>query len=158
MDFCRIKATQKDQVKEIISKLNAHQWRWPKIRDELAGPKHGILPTSLDDLHRFDWRDEPDKAFDRLKGIFEGSPLAETVKPLFDHIRKVHLYLKLFGVKRKVYLNPLGTWNDKFYRCGIVFQCLHGNRQRALFAAGGRSILLQPPSSYMHSQPPDMMP
>lgn len=138
MDFCRIKQNQKDQVKEIISKLNTHQWRWPKIRDELAGPKHGILPTSLDDLQRFDWRDEPEKAFEKLKGIFEGSAVGDRVKPLFDHISEVVGYLKQFGVKRKVYVNPLGTWNDRFYRGGIVFQCLHDTKQRAMFAAGGR--------------------
>lgn len=138
MDFCRINPIHRPLAKEILSKLNMGQWQWSRIRNELITSKLGILPTSLDDLARFDWRDDPGKAFQRIQMLFEGSPLADKAKVVFTHINSVIHYMKRFGINRKIYVNPLGTWNDKFYRGGIVFQCLVDSKKRDVFAAGGR--------------------
>lgn len=138
MDFCRINPVHRPVAKEILSKLNTGQWQWHRIRNELVASKLGILPTSLDDLSRFDWRDDSEKAFQRIQALFEGSPLADKAKTVFTHINAVIHYMKRFGINRKIYVNPLGTWNDKFYRGGIVFQCLVESKKRDVFAAGGR--------------------
>jgi translation initiation factor 2-alpha kinase 4 len=138
MEFCRINAPMRAPAKEILSRLNHRGTNWSKIRNELATSKLGILPTSLDDLQRFDWRDEPEKAFERLQKIFEGVTTLDKVKLAFEHIRSVISYLRLFGVHRKVYVNPLGTHNDKFYRGGILFLCIYDTKRRDVFAAGGR--------------------
>ncbi|KAI5790224.1 kinase-like domain-containing protein [Geopyxis carbonaria] len=138
MDFCRIKSSARGHAKEILSNLNLRQRQWSKIRNELVTSKLGILPTSLDDLARFDWRDEPENAFKRLQEIFEGTNVLDKVQSIFVHMRAVSTYLKSFGVHRKVFVNPLGIWNDKFYRGGLVFQCLYDIKKRDVFAAGGR--------------------
>jgi translation initiation factor 2-alpha kinase 4 len=140
MDFCRISPAVRVTAKEILSRLGHRGFHWSKIRNELATSKLGILPTSLDDLQRFDWRDEPEKAFERLQDIFEGVKSLDKIKPVFEHIRSVIAYLKLFGVHRKVYVNPLGTHNERFYRGGILFQCLYDTKKRDVFAAGGRYV------------------
>ena len=142
MDFCRIPAPVRASAKDIVSKLGHGQWNWSKIRNELATPKLGILPTSLDDLARFDWRDEPEKAFERLHEIFHGFKNAEKLKPVFEQLKSVITYLKLFGVHRKVYVSPLGTYNDKFYKGGFAFQCIYDSKTREVFAAGGRFVQL----------------
>jgi translation initiation factor 2-alpha kinase 4 len=141
VEFCRISSPVRAHAKEILSKLNHHQWGWRKIRNELATSKLGILPTSLDDLSRFDWRDEPEKAFEQLQEIFEGTIYVEKVKPVCERLRAVIAYLRQFSVHRKVYVNPLGTYNDKFYRGGIVFQCIYDTKKRDVFAAGGRFVV-----------------
>jgi translation initiation factor 2-alpha kinase 4 len=46
--------------------------------------------------------------------------------------------LQSFGVKRKVYINPLSSLHDKFYRGSILFQCVFDSKRRDVFAAGGR--------------------
>lgn len=138
MEFCRINPIHRPVAKEILSKLNTGQWQWPRIRNELIISNLGILPTSLDDLARFDWRDDSEKAFQRMQTLFEGSQLANKAKTVFTHINTVIAYMKHFGIGRKIYVNPLGTWNDKFYRGGIVFQCLIDSKKRDVFAAGGR--------------------
>lgn len=140
MEFCRIKTAQRGPAKEILSKLNSRGWQWSKIRNELVEAKLEILPISLDDLARFDWRDEPERAFQRLQAIFDGSTSSERIQAVFAHIRALVTYLKQFGINRKVYINPLGTWNDKFYRGGIVFQCIYDGKRRDVFAAGGRFV------------------
>ncbi|KAF8245130.1 Serine/threonine-protein kinase [Wilcoxina mikolae CBS 423.85] len=155
MEFCRISSPARAHAKEILSKLNHRQWVWTKIRNELATSKLGILPTSLDDLSHFDWRDEPEKAFERLREIFEGTTYVEKVKPICERLRAVIAYLRQFGVHRKVYVNPLGTYNDKFYRGGIVFQCIYDTKKRDVFAAGGRyDSLIQEhrPKMYGHAE------
>lgn len=138
MEFCRINPVHQPVAKEILSKLNTGQWQWPRIRNELITSNLGILPTSLDDLARFDWRDDAEKAFQRMQTLFEGSLLANKAKTVFTHINAVITYMKRFGISRKIYVNPLGTWNDKFYRGGIMFQCLIDSKKRDVFAAGGR--------------------
>lgn len=141
MEFCRIQPPQRSAAKEILSRLNIDGVRWPQIRKDLATAKLGILPTSLDDLSRFDWRMESEKAFQELQKIFEGTPSAEKLQSVFVHIRAVVLYLRQFGVHRQVYVNPLGTFNDRFYRGGIMFQCIFDTKKRHVFAAGGRLVV-----------------
>lgn len=138
MEFCRINPAHQPVAKEILSKLNTGQWLWPRIRNELIISGLGILPTSLDDLAKFDWRDEQEKAFSKLNLLLRGSNLVDKAKTVFAHIRAVIGYLKQFGVTRNIYVNPLGTWNDKFYRGGVVFQCVVDSKKRDVFAAGGR--------------------
>ncbi|RPB05660.1 Serine/threonine-protein kinase [Choiromyces venosus 120613-1] len=138
MEFCRINSVHRPVAKEILSKLNTGQWLWPRIRNELITSGLGILPTSLDDLAKFDWRDEQEKAFSKLKLLLHGSTLVDKANTVFAHIRAVIGYLKQFGVTRNIYVNPLGTWNDKFYRGGVVFQCIVDSKKKDVFAAGGR--------------------
>lgn len=138
MEFCRINPVHQPVAKEILSKLNTGQWQWPRIRNELITSNLGILPTSLDDLATFDWRDDAEKAFQRMQILLNGSLLANKVKTVSTHINAVITYMKRFGISRKIYVNPLGTWNDKFYRGGIMFQCLIDSKKWDVFAAGGR--------------------
>ncbi|KAL2219885.1 anticodon binding domain of tRNAs-domain-containing protein [Thermoascus aurantiacus ATCC 26904] len=138
MEFCRITPTQAPAVKEIVSKLNVGKWTMQKIRSELRSPTVGVASTSLDDLARFDFRDSPDKAFKRLQTIMEGTEFAERLPPIFARLNAVISYLQGFEVKRKVYVNPLSSLNDKFYRGSILFQCVFDSKRRDVFAAGGR--------------------
>ncbi|KAL2010403.1 hypothetical protein VTN00DRAFT_6210 [Thermoascus crustaceus] len=138
MQFCRITPAQAPAVKEIVSKLNVGKWTMQKIRSELRSPTVGVASTSLDDLARFDFRDSPDKAFKRLQTIMEGTEFAERLPQIFNHLNVVLSYLHGFEIKRKVYVNPLGSLNDKFYRGSILFQCVFDSKRRDVFAAGGR--------------------
>ena len=68
----------------------------------------------------------------------EGTAFAERLAPIFARINLLMTYLQGFEVKRKVYVSPLGSLNDKFYRGRILFQCVFDNKRRDVFAAGGR--------------------
>lgn len=68
----------------------------------------------------------------------EGTRFAERLAPIFARINLLAVYLKGFDVKRKVYVNPLGSLNDKFFRGSILFQCVFDSKRRDVFAAGGR--------------------
>ncbi|ODH21168.1 PEK/GCN2 protein kinase [Paracoccidioides brasiliensis] len=138
MVFCRISPQQKPVVKEILSKLNVGPYTMQKIRSELRSPAVGIASTSIDDLTRFDFRDSPDKALKRLLAIMEGTEYADRLAPIFARLNAVVSYLKGFHVKRKIYVNPLSSLNDKFFRGSILFQCVSDTKRRDVFAAGGR--------------------
>ena len=47
-------------------------------------------------------------------------------------------YTKLFDVHSKIYVNPLGSLNEKFCKGGIIFSCLFDRKVKDVFAAGGR--------------------
>lgn len=68
----------------------------------------------------------------------EGTAYAEQLTPIFARLNLLLAYLQGFDVKRKVYINPLGSLNDKFFRGSILFQCVFDSRRRDVFAAGGR--------------------
>ncbi|KAL2852947.1 Serine/threonine-protein kinase [Aspergillus pseudoustus] len=138
MEFCRITPSQIPLVKEVISRLNVGKWPMQKIRSELRSPAIGVASTSLDDLARFDFRDTPKQTQKRLRAIMEGTEFAERLTPIFARINSVISYLQGFEVKRKVYINPLGSLNDKFFRGSILFQCIFDSKRREVFAAGGR--------------------
>ena len=135
LDFCDIVASKRPAVKEIISKLNIGQWTWPKIRNELRAPSIAIPSTSLDELMLFDFRDTYDKAVPKLRSLLHNT---EELESTFSHLQAVTTYLLRFSVKRKVYISPLSSFNDKFYRGNILFQCIYDSKKRDVFAAGGR--------------------
>ncbi|KAF2425819.1 Serine/threonine-protein kinase [Tothia fuscella] len=138
LEYCRIAISQRPAVKEVLSKLNVDTWTWQKVRADLRSPTLGVSATSLDDLARFDFRDTPDKVFARIKSIFEGTEYVDRTRATFNHLQSVVEYLKQFNVRRKIYICPLNSLNEKFYSGGILFQCLYDTRRRHVLAAGGR--------------------
>ena len=133
--FCEIDPAKRNLVKETISRLNIGQWNWTKIRNELRAPSIAIAATSLEELLRFDFRDTFDKAIPKLRSILQETADLETT---FSHLHAVTVYLRRFHLKRKVFINPLSSYNEKFYRGNLLFQCLYDNKKRDVFAAGGR--------------------
>lgn len=138
LEFCRISAPQRPAVKTVLSKLNIAKNNWASIRNELRSSEIGISSTSLDDLARFDWRDSPEKACAKLRRIFEGTKFLDRTHAIFAHLSSVINYMKLWNVKRKVYISVLSSFNEKFYTGGVLFQCLFDTKQREVLAAGGR--------------------
>ena len=135
LEFCGIDTLKGPAVKETISKLHIGQWTWAKVRNELRSPSLAVASTSLDDLVRFDFRDTYEKAIPRLRSIF---PSTEDLDPIFSHLQAVVTYLGRFNLKRKVYINPLSSFNDRFYHGNLLFQCIYDSKRRDVFAAGGR--------------------
>lgn len=133
--FCDIDQSKWSSVKEIISRLNIGQWTWAKIRNELRAPSIAIAATSLEELVRFDFRDTVDEAIPKIRSIL---PSSADLGLAFLHLEAVTVYLARFNVKRKIYINPLSSHNEKFYRGNLLFQCIYDNRKRDVFAAGGR--------------------
>ena len=135
LHFCDIEASKWSAAKETISKLHTGGWTWAKVRHELRGPSITVAATSLDELERFDFRDTSDKAISRIRLILKETAELE---PVFAHIQSVIAYLVRFNFKRKVYLNPLSSYNANFYRGNMLFQCLYDQKKRSVLAAGGR--------------------
>ncbi|KAI9661972.1 MAG: hypothetical protein M1831_002887 [Alyxoria varia] len=137
-EFCRLPASQWSATKEVLAKLNIDRCTWQKSRQQLRSPPIGISSTSLDDLAQFDFRDNADNACEKLSRIFSGHELQGKLDPIFQDIRNLLKYLKLSGMKRKLYLSPLSNFNSKFYQDCVMFQCVFDTRRRHVLAAGGR--------------------
>ncbi|EDU40480.1 serine/threonine-protein kinase gcn2 [Pyrenophora tritici-repentis Pt-1C-BFP] len=157
MEFCRIKAPKRAAVKAVLSKLNIGKNNWQSIRNDLRSSDIGIPTTSLDDLARFDWRDTPEKAFAKLQRLFEGTKYLDRTHAIFAYLTSVVDYMKLWNVKRKVYISVLSSFNERYYSGGILFQCLFDTKQREVLAAGGRYDKLieeYRPRGPSHAHPP----
>ncbi len=135
LQFCNIDPMRWSDVKQIISKLHTGDWTWGKVRYELRGPSIAIAATALDELERFDFRDTFDKAIPRLRSMLKDSADLESI---FAHMDAVISYLARLNVRRKIYISPLSSYNEMFYRGNLLFQCLYDHKRRSVFAAGGR--------------------
>lgn len=82
--------------------------------------------------------DSPNKAFQKLKTIFEGTDNFERAASAIAHLRDVIDYTKRFEVRSRIYVNPLGSLKEKFCKGGVIFSCLYDRKVRDVFAAGGR--------------------
>jgi histidyl-tRNA synthetase len=82
--------------------------------------------------------DTPERVQQKLQVIMEGTEFADRLPPIFARIKALVSYIHGFDVKRKVYINPLASLNDKFFRGSILFQCIFDGKRRDVFAAGGR--------------------
>ena len=53
-------------------------------------------------------------------------------------MKAVTTFLARLNVRRKIFISPLSSYNEKFYSRNLLFQCLYDQKRRSVFAAGGR--------------------
>ena len=133
LSFCDV--PNETRIKQIISNLNIGQWTWSKIRNELRGPGVGVASTSLDDLMKFNFRDEYKEAISKLRSLLQDT---EELESTFRHLEAVCTYLERFRIRRKVYISPLSSVNESLYRGNILFQCIMEEKRKRVICAGGR--------------------
>ena len=135
LNFCNISKSKQPAVKDCISRLNIADSNWAKIRSELRAPPLSIPATSLEELIRFDFQDRCPSAVSKLRQMLQDTAALEST---FAHLQAVTTYLERFNVKRKAYIHPLSSYNEKFYRGNMLFQCIYSGKRKSVFAAGGR--------------------
>ncbi|MDI1491733.1 MAG: eukaryotic translation initiation factor 2-alpha kinase [Ramalina farinacea] len=132
---CNISREKWFGAKEVMSKLNTGEWTWSKIRPELRAPPLSLASTSLDELEQFDFREPLERALPKLRLLLRDTTDLEAT---FAHLNNFMAYVTRMNVRRKVFMSPLATYNEKFYSGHLFFQCLHDRKRKAVFAAGGR--------------------
>ena len=133
--FCNIHRSKWPVVKEMLASLHAGQMDWTKLRSVLRSPAIGVAAPSVEELMRFDFRDLYEKAIPKLRSLLR---MTDHLEAYFGHIEAVTVYLKRYKVNRKVYIYPLGSVNESFYRGNVFFQCIFDTPKKEVFAAGGR--------------------
>ena len=133
--FCNIHRSKWPVVKEMLASLHAGQMDWTKLRSVLRSPAIGVAAPSVEELMRFDFRDLYEKAIPKLRSLLRRT---DHLEAYFGHVEAVTVYLKRFNVNRKVYIYPLGSVNESFYRGNLFFQCIFDTPKKEVFAAGGR--------------------
>ena len=134
LTFCGLPS--QPSVKQIISRLNIGQFTPTRIRNELRSLDIGISSTSLDDLMRFNFREPYDVAIPKLRALLESS--SDELESTFRHLEAVTTYMRRFNIKRKIFIYPLGSINERFYRGSILFQCILDGKRKKVLCAGGR--------------------
>ncbi|OBT84497.1 PEK/GCN2 protein kinase [Pseudogymnoascus sp. 03VT05] len=127
---CRLSAT------ETLSKLHVSQWTWARIKTDLRS--NGLSAASIDELSSFDFRDSPDRVFQKLKTLLDGTEAFNRASPAIAHLKDVVKYIQRFGVTSKIFITPLGSIRERFYKGGLLFSCLYDRDKKEVFAAGGR--------------------
>lgn len=137
-DFCGIEPKARRAAAWQISKLYTKETNWKTLRIELRNPKCGVSATSLDELQRFDFRLSPNKAFVQLKTVFGDTDYYRKAGSTIAHLKEVHEFTKLFGVKVRFFISPLHCYNESFFKGGVMFSCVYEGNLKEVFAGGGR--------------------
>ncbi|AOW01719.1 anticodon binding domain of tRNAs-domain-containing protein [Yarrowia lipolytica] len=140
LDSCRIGQAQRAVALRLLDETGQAPAR-QVVKEELR-TKYSVGATALDDLESFGFRDDIDKAEQRLRKMIEGSEHTTRLTESFLWIRKVSTYLKRFGCTRRVYVAPLSNYNEDFYRSGLMFQAVVEDtapqKRTSILAVGGR--------------------
>ncbi|KAJ4306592.1 eukaryotic translation initiation factor 2-alpha kinase [Collariella sp. IMI 366227] len=126
-EFCGVELGARQAAAEVLSKLNIRNFTWQKVRSELRSP---LVDSTFETLQL---RSSPSSG-----GLFDGTEYSEKVSSTLAHLREVYEYTKKFGLISKVYIAPLSSINETFFRGGILFACLYDKKVKDVFAAGGR--------------------
>ncbi|CAN8095780.1 unnamed protein product [Discula destructiva] len=137
-DFCGIEKSARRTASQHLSKLHTKEMSWKMLRIELRSPRCGVSATSLDELQRFDFRHSPSKAFVQLKTVFGDTDYYRKAASTIAHLKEVHEFSKLFGVKVKFFVTPLYCYNEAFFKGGVMFSCVYDTKLRDFLAGGGR--------------------
>ena len=132
--YCKVHPSKWATVKDTLGTLQGGQSNWSKIRATLRNPAIGVAATSVEELMRFDFRESYDKAIPRLRALLND----EALEPVFSHVKNLTIYLRGYGLSRKVFVSPLSSVNENFYRGHLFFQCIFDTPKKEVFAAGGR--------------------
>lgn len=135
-DACSVDISVRRAAADTLSKLNIQDTPWSKLRTELR--ECGVSATSVDELQRFDFRDTPSKAFSTLKTLFEKSDKYQKAASAIAHLNEVFEYSRSLGVKTKMLLTPLHSFDEASFKGGLMFACVYEKSRRQVFAAGGR--------------------
>lgn len=138
-DFCGIDQSARGPAAEQVSNLYTDHTKaisWKSLRIELRS--RGVSATSLDELQRFDFRLPPSKAFAQLKTVFGDTDCYRKAASTIAHLKEVHEFTKLFGVKVRFLITPLQCYNSAFFKGGVMFSCIYDTKLKDVLAGGGR--------------------
>ena len=140
LSWCKVPDEKAAAVKQRISRLNVGLWSWARIKTELRSSDLAISSTCIEDLSRFNFQDTYTEAVQRLRAILQDT---EELESTFRHLEAVITYLRRFNVKREILINPLASFNVKFYHGNVLFQCIHRVTRKKkvlldVLGAGGR--------------------
>ena len=136
-DFCGIDQAQRALVSRMLSQVGfAKSFR--EVKSELKAQLN-ISSTSLNDLELFDFKLDFEATKRRLAKVMVDSPYLKKIDDSLSHIFKTLNFLKPLEVFRNIVISPLSSYNNSFYKGGIMFQAVYDDGSiRNLIAAGGR--------------------
>jgi translation initiation factor 2-alpha kinase 4 len=96
-----------------------------EIRTQLR--KHGVSNTSLDSLSKFNFESKPvDQGIEQLKTLMPCADLNCEIQELTT----LTTFLTHLGIKSNISLIPLLSYNFNYYKGGIIFQIVHGQKKK----------------------------
>lgn len=137
LDFCGFTGAQKHSALKLLGEKGLAPSR-PGVRNELLA-NSTLSATSINDLEAFGFRDEFERAEQRLLKMIDESGLTKPLREGLANVRSVVGTLRKLGVTKRIYFAPLSNYHEQFYRSGIMFQAVvEDGKKYAVIGAGGR--------------------
>lgn len=136
LDYCQFTEPQKSAALKLLGPTGQSP-PGKGIKEELLS-KFALSSTPINDLETFGFRDDIEKAENRILKLMDGVDPPRAFKDAMANVKTVISLLKKLHVTKKIYLAPISHYNEPFYRNGIMFQAVVEDKQRVTVAAGGR--------------------
>ncbi len=96
-----------------------------EIRTQLG--KHGVSKNSLDILAKFNFESKPmEQGIEQLKTLLPCADLNDEIQELTT----LTMFLHHLGIKSRISLIPLLSYNLDYYKGGMIFQIVHGQKKK----------------------------
>lgn len=117
----------------------------PTIRNKIL-TTHNISSNTLNELEVFGFRDDIDKAEQRLYKLMVGAQPSRRMKDAISHLKMIAGLIERLGVKHRICLAPLSNHNVQFYKSEVMFQLVYQDsgtgkvhqQKPTILATGGR--------------------
>ncbi|KAJ3055078.1 hypothetical protein HK097_011568 [Rhizophlyctis rosea] len=143
LDVCHIEAANRRSVFHLLEQLDRLS-NWSQIRNHLS--LNGFSGESIEILEKFHKaRGDLDAVYRAVEALFPDR-YRPAAREVIGQIRLLASHVAHLGVKNKVVLMPLLSYNALYHRGGIMFQVARGGRKKLdVIASGGRydNLLVQ---------------
>ncbi|TID29854.1 hypothetical protein CANINC_001547 [Pichia inconspicua] len=137
LEYCGIESAQTLIVAKYLSEIGFNSKTMADVKLILK-QELNISNTVLNELDQFDFRLDISNCAAKFHKLMLDSPLLVRVDAALKYLELVIKYLTLFEVKTDIVISPFSGQTAHFYKGGILFELVHGDKNRSIICVGGR--------------------
>lgn len=137
LEYCGIESAQTLIVAKYLSELGFNSKTMADIKAILK-QELNISNTVLNELDQFNFRLNISNCAAKFHKLMLDSPLLVRVDAALKYLELVIKYLKSFNVETDIVISPFSGQTAHFYKGGILFELVHGDKNRSIICVGGR--------------------
>ncbi|RIB06418.1 kinase-like domain-containing protein [Gigaspora rosea] len=134
-DWCRIPVEIRRGVYNLLSQLDK-KYTMNQIKIQLA-EKYDLPRSVLDELVLFDIRGDLNHISTTLEKLIPTAHMRRRIHETISEFTLLLTYTQCLDVRHNITFVPLLTYNNHYYKNGMIFQTVDSSR-KDLIAAGGR--------------------
>ncbi|CAG8465302.1 15816_t:CDS:10 [Cetraspora pellucida] len=140
-DCCRIPGEIRRGVYNLLSQLDK-KYTMNQIRTQLMD-KYDMPRSVLDELVLFDIRGDLNSISASLDKLIPAGNMRKRIHEAINDFKLLLTYTQCLGIRHNIIFVPLLTYNNHYYKNGMIFQTVDSSRKDVIAAGGRYDSLIQ---------------